>query len=132
MITDEIGRVVTAISDFTRERDIAPKFYFHTVEQLKGESDNPDAYWARFEEQAGVYCFFSKAEILYIGMSSYDTGDRLDKWLFKDNDKSAALESDHVVLSVVLKDEEAYMAPALEWYLIGEFAPILNRRKAKT
>lgn len=102
---------------------------FHTVGELRNATEMQGQYWATFQKKAGVYCIFEQqgATIRYIGMSERDTGTRLYHWFFNENKVSAVLADDDIVLSVVL-EEQPYMAPALEAYLITKLKPILNVR----
>ena len=122
-----ISQAITEVVQFTNKHRIDAEFHVHTVGQLQGHTGVPDEYWERFEKRAGVYVFFDrqKDSVHYVGMSKWDTGTRLFGWLFKPNKVSEALHSEDLVLSVVLENEP-YMSPALESFLIDRLKPSLN------
>ncbi len=128
---EKLSNTITRIVQFTNEHKIVADFHIHSVGDLKGKNGCPDTYWAKFEKHAGVYLLLNCDDktVHYIGMSQTDTGSRLYKWLFKENNNiNKAVSASDLVLSVVLK-KQPYMSPALESYLISKLKPTLNKKR---
>lgn len=133
---ENLAKIITAVAKFTNKHFISSEFHIQSVGELWGEfgDEERDASWAKFEKRGGVYCIMSSDSsiVKYIGMSQSDTGQRLFQWLFpyksQKKELSNSLESDDLILSIVLADEP-YMSPALESYLIAKINPKYNQRK---
>ncbi len=134
MINRNLSNVLTEVVNFTNKHNIEIQlnlFHRNELDSDKVQDQvKQSANWARFEKQAGTYCFFCEAEdsIEYIGMSMSNTGARMFNWLFKDMKIKDKQSPDDLVLIVTFIDQH-YMAPALESYLIERFEPVHNREK---
>jgi len=125
---DKLSIVLNEVLRFSNKHHADAEFYIHSVEELKDGTTHQDERWTRFEKNAGVYCFFDEdaKKVKYIGMSLKDTGSRLFGWLFIEDSKvNKAISDNDIILHVVLKDD-AYIAPALEAYLISKISTELN------
>ena len=128
----ELSNTITTIVEFTNKHRIDAIFHMHSVGDLQGENGIPNKYWAKFEKKSGVYVLlkYGGELIHYVGMSENDTGTRLYNWLFKENKINNVITPSDLVLSVVLENQ-SYMSPALESYLITKLKPALNIRNNK-
>ena len=127
---ERISELLTEIVRFTNQHNIDITMNIYCLEELHEKSDNQSSYWARFEKHPGTYCFFNSEAnaVEYIGMSMSNTGARIFNWLFKDLKIKERQSPEDLILVVSFKEEQHYMAPALESYLIKEFEPTLNKK----
>lgn len=84
--------------------------------------------WAKFEKKPGVYIISTNNEVVYVGMSNVDTGNRLFSH-FTNEQKLAEItdESDIAVLEFPKKYNS--LTSALESFLIDKYSPVLNKTK---
>lgn len=126
----ELSNTVNEVVKFTNQHQINAVFQINTVDDLTAGHPYQDSLWAKFEGKAGVYILM-RAEgqgVHYIGMSEKGIGGRLYGWLFKPNKVNDAVKSSDIVLTITL-EEQSYMAPALESYLISKLETNLNVMK---
>jgi len=131
---ENLARAITEITTFTNEHRIDAEYHLHRVNELREDTPERNAFWAKFEKRSGVYCILcaSGSSAKYIGMSQVDTGSRVFPWIFPRPEQSGTKDNravpEDVVLSVVL-ERQPYMAPALESYLIARLHPEFNRKR---
>ncbi len=100
---------------------------FKKGELLGGaEASVRDANWARFEKKPGVYILSTDGEVVYVGKSNVDTGNRL--WShFNTDEKLEKMTDDSQVAVLTFSKEDNALTSALETYLIEKYKPILNK-----
>ncbi len=127
---ENLSKAITEAAIFVKQHQIDAEFHLHKVSELNEHSEQQSSYWKKFEKKAGVYCIFGHSGELtkYIGMSQTCTGGRVFKWVYLANKINDELEPDDVILSIVI-EKQAYMAPALESFLIARLSPVFNSRK---
>jgi len=130
----ELSNTINEVVRFTNLHNIEAVFQINSVKDLLEGGDNQDERWRKFEKKAGVYLFIPTEEqaIHYIGMSEKDVGTRVFQWLVKENKVSNEIKDKkkHTVLTISLENQP-YMSPALESYLITKLEPKLNIMKKK-
>lgn len=126
MSNPEIVR--TKVEIFAAKHSVDFEITCHTVSDLRGYNGDIHIHWKEYAKQAGVYALFDTAGggTHYIGMSSYDAGNRMHEWIFQDNKVNSVICPADKVMLVTLKDHY-YMAPALELFLIALLEPKLNK-----
>lgn len=89
--------------------------------------DQENRNWATFEKLPGVYVLADSKEILYIGMSGLNTGQRLfTHFTNEEKIKMFSVNTDIAVMS--FSEHNRFMVTALESYLISCHKPTLNKR----
>lgn len=128
-----LSKTINEVVRFTNQHRIEASFNIHQVGDLRSDGDETSARWKTFEKNPGVYVIFdvSDRQVHYIGMSEQDIGTRLYSWLFKENKVNNVLLSTDIILTINL-NEESYMSPALESFLIGHLGPSLNIRNIRS
>ena len=119
---------MTKIIDFTQNHNVDVTLSLFTKKELTDGNVHQDEYWKTFEKKSGTYCLFSNIgeKLLYVGMSKFDAGNRIFTHAFLDEKKYKKQGNEDLILILTYEDQN-YMAPALEGYILNEIDTILNK-----